>query len=262
MNENDIQKLAVQVDEAAFNVEPLVMLTASEPELTLPLAYDVQRASIERRLQRGEELIGMKMGLTSKPKMQQMGVHNPIYGHLTSSMLLDDGDAILPSEHCHPRVEPEIAFILGEDLHGPTTSAEAMMHVSGVCSALEVIDSRYKDFKFTLIDVVADNASSSHFVLGNTIVSPEGFDISNLGMVMQINGKTVQVGSSAAIYEHPARSLATLANLLAECGEFLPAGFVVLAGGATAAVALSPGDKVRLLVDGLGSCNISVSEEA
>jgi len=260
LSEADIESLAEVVDTAALQTAPIPMLTAATPALDLDTAYDVQRASIERRLTRGEELVGMKMGLTSRAKMEQMGVHNPIYGHLTSSMLLDDGDAISHSEHCHPRVEPEIAFILGEDLQGPTTAAHAMMHVSGICSALEVIDSRYENFKFTLIDVVADNASSSHFVLGNTVRSVEDLDISNLGMVMQVNGKPVQVGSSAAIYEHPARSLAALANMVAERGEYLPAGFIVLAGGATAAVALQPGDNVTLKAEGLGTCSLTVKD--
>lgn len=257
LDEDTIDRLAARLDEAVERATAIPMLTA-EHELSLDDAYRVQRAGIALRKVRGEVLVGMKMGLTSRAKMEQMGVHAPIYGHLTSAMRCDDGGAFEKQAHCHPRVEPEVAFLLARDLEGPVSPAEAMLAVDGVCAALEVIDSRYQDFKFTLPDVVADNASSARFVLGNTLRRASELDLGNLGMVMEINGQVSQIGSSAAIYEHPARSLATLANLLAEVGEKLKAGQIVLAGGATAAVALSVGDRVRLRVDGLGSASFEV----
>lgn len=255
-----IQTLATKVDDAAATATPIVMLTGDEPNLSLVEAYDVQRASMALRADRGDDVIGLKMGLTSRAKMEQMGVHEPIYGHLTRSMRLDDGGTLSMKNHVHPRVEPEVAFLLGADLVGPVTPAEALLSVDGVCAALEVIDSRYKDFKFTLIDVVADNASSSRFVLGSVVRFAHDVDLGNLGMVMEINGKVVQTGSSAAIFEHPAKSLAQLANMLAERGEHLPAGSVILAGGATAAVALKANDVVSLRVDALGGCGFLVAE--
>ncbi len=258
MDKDTIVKLAEIVDTAAMNAEPIEMLTASYPELDLERAYDVQRASMARRFNRGEKLVAMKMGLTSRAKMEQMGVHNPIYGHLTDEMMRSNGDAIVRSEHCHPRVEPEVAFILGKDLVGPVTSAEALDAVEWVCGALEVIDSRYKDFKFTLIDVVADNASSTRFFLGETRKRPEDLDLGNLGMVMELNGKVAETGSSAAILEHPARSLAELANMLAERGEKLVAGQIVLAGGATKAIHVDTGDHVHLTVQDLGTVDLFV----
>ena len=256
--ESEIQSLATDVDDAAVNAAPIVMLTTATPSLSLVEAYDIQRASMALRNDRGDEVIGLKMGLTSRAKMEQMGVHEQIYGHLTRSMRLEDGGMLSMASHVHPRVEPEVAFLLGTDLEGPVTPAEALLSVDGVCAALEIIDSRYKDFKFTLIDVVADNASSSRFVLGSTVRFSHDVDLGNLGMVMEINGKVVQTGSSAAIFDHPAKSLAQLANMLAERGEHLPAGSIVLAGGATAAVALSAGDVVALRVDSLGGCGFSV----
>lgn len=258
--QDTIDVLARIVDRAAVKAEPITMLTEAHPEMTIEDAYEIQRTSMERRFERGEVLVGMKMGLTSQAKMDQMGVHNPIYGHLTDAMQRTSGDTIVREEHCHPRVEPEIAFVLGADLQGPTTPQKAMESVSGICGAIEVIDSRYKDFKFTLVDVVADNASSTRFVLGDMVLPPAEVDgLGNLGMVFSINGEVKATGSSAAILDHPARSLAALANMLAERGERLEAGQIVLAGGATKAFHVEPGDHVELEVDGLGSTALFVA---
>ncbi len=253
-----IQQLAETLDTAAFRAEAVPMLSLSHEGLTVEDGYAIQRASMDRRLGRGDSRAGMKMGLTSLAKMEQMGVHSPIYGHLTTHMQHSDGATLSHAEYVHPRVEPEIAFILKDDLVGPTTAARAMLAVGSVVAALEVIDSRFQDFKFSLPDVVADNGSSSSFVLGDTVVPADRIDVSNLGMVMEINGVAAHVGSSAAVYEHPARSLAKLANMLHEVGESLRAGDVVLTGGATPAVALSPGDRVRLRVDGLESVSFQM----
>jgi 2-oxo-3-hexenedioate decarboxylase len=232
------------------------MLTAGEPDLTIDNAYLVQEASIALRLARGERLVGMKMGLTSRAKMEQMGVHEPIYGRLTSSMILNDGAVLDLSGLCHPRIEPEVAFIMKRDLVGPVTPAQALDAVAGVCAALEIIDSRYRDFKFTLPDVVADNTSAIAFVLGSRLMPHDAADIGNLGIVMEVNGKIVETGSSAAIYEHPARSLAELANMLARRGGRIEAGQIVLSGGATAAIPLNPGDRVRVEIDEIGSAEV------
>ena len=257
--EKTLDELAIRVDDAARNLEPLVMLTEAYPEMTLDDAYTIQRRSIAHRVSRGEKVVGMKMGLTSRAKMEQMGVHNPIYGHLTDAMMLSDGEIIERAKYCHPRVEPEIAFVLGQDLRGKVTAQQALAAVDGVYGALEIIDSRYKDFKFTLIDVVADNASSSGFALGAAPRSAEALDLGNLGMVLSVNGEVVETGSSAAILEHPARSLAALATMLAARDEGLKAGQVVLAGGATKAVHVHPGDEVLLEVDQLGAVQLRVS---
>lgn len=257
--EPELLALAEQLDTAAVQGVTVAQPSDRMPDLTVQEAYRVQRASIARRIGRGEAVIGMKMGLTSLAKMEQMGVHSPIYAHLTSPMLLPDGGSFEGEVLGQPRVEPEVAFILGRDLRGPVSPAQALLAVEGVCAALEILDSRYENFRFSLPDVIADNASSAYFVLGNVVLRPSEIDLGNLGMVMSINGQVSQVGSSAAILDHPARSLAALANMLSEVGEELHAGMIVLAGGATAAVALSPGDRVLLEVDRLGGVQVEVS---
>ena len=253
MTNERINELAAIVDDAAANRAEIDMLTAGEPGLDIAAAYRVQEASVARRMARGERLVGMKMGLTSRAKMEQMGVHEPIYGRLTSSMVLNDGGVIPWGSLLHPRIEPEIAFVLADDLEGPVTPAQALAAVAGCTAALEIIDSRYRDFKFTLPDVIADNTSASYYVLGSTLVPVELVNLGNLGMVLEINGRVVETGTSAAVYDHPARSLAELANMLARVGGRLEAGQVVLSGGATAAYAINPGDRIRVLIDEIGS---------
>lgn len=255
-----IQQLAGIVDNAAMNLQEIDMLTLEEPGLTIEHAYSVQEASVGLRLERGEGLVGMKMGLTSRAKMEQMGVHEPIYGRLTSSMILNDGAVIRMSECLHPRIEPEVAFVMGKDLAGPVTPVQALEAVSGVCAALEIIDSRYRDFKFTLPDVIADNTSAIRFVLGSMLVQARKVNLGNLGIVMSVNGKIVETGSSAAVLDHPARSLAELANMLARRGERLLAGQIVLSGGATAAIPLKAGDHVRVEIEEIGSAEVRIAE--
>lgn len=254
---DDVDAFAIRLDEATQNVEATPKLTATKP-FGLDDAYVIQRAGIALRKLRADDLVGLKMGLTSRAKMQQMKVDVPIYGHLTKSMILDDGGTISRARHIHPRVEPEVAFLLARDLEGPVTPAQALAAVDACCCALELIDSRFENFQFTLEDVVADNASSSRFVLGS-LMRPRDFDTGNLGMVLKKNGVVVETGSSAAIYEHPARSLAALVNQLVPLGEKLRAGHIVMTGGATAAIALAPGDHARVDVDGLGSAELYVT---
>jgi 2-oxo-3-hexenedioate decarboxylase len=188
--------------------------------------------------------------------MVQMGIADVIWGRLTSGMQVEEGGGLAFRQCIHPRVEPEIAFVLKKALAGNVTAAEALASVEAVAPALEIIDSRYRDFKFSLTDVVADNASSSGFVIGPWC-DPRA-DFSNLGMVMTIDGRAVQVGSSAAILGHPLRSLVAAARLSAAAGEPLQAGWVVMAGGATPAEWLRPGSHVAVEIERLGSAGFRV----
>jgi 2-oxo-3-hexenedioate decarboxylase len=245
----------------AERLDNAVVTATATPQLEQPLtvdqAYQVQAASLQRRYDRGERRVGLKMGFTSRAKMAQMGVDEMIWGRLTDAMLIEDGSAIDFAKYVHPRVEPEIAFILKDALVGRVTPAAALAAVGAVAPALEIIDSRYKDFKFSWTDVVADNSSSSSFVVGAW--SDPATDISNLGMIMEIDGMERQIGSSAAILGHPLRSLVAAARLADAAGEPLQAGSIILAGGATAAEPLAPGQHVRLTVQNLGRVDFRVT---
>jgi 2-oxo-3-hexenedioate decarboxylase len=253
----DINKLAKTVDDAARNAKAIKQLSESTP-ITVEEGYAIQAAAFSRRLARGETQIGMKMGFTSRAKMIQMGLSDMVWGRLSDQMLIEDGAEIEMKNYVHPRIEPELAFLLKRPLEGPVTAAEALAAVDAVAPAMELIDSRYRNFKFSLADVVADNSSSSGFVLG-AWQSPTA-DLTNLGMVLEFNGRPVQIGSSAAILGHPVRSLAAAARLSTEAGEPLEAGWIIMAGGATAAEALRPGIHVRNMVQDLGFVGISVAK--
>lgn len=253
----NVTKLARRVDRAARKANAIAQLSQDGPAFDLAAAYRIQAASIAERLKRGEHRSGVKMGFTSRAKAAQMGVFDLIYGRLTSGMFVADGGTLSLADYVHPRVEPEIAYLLKSPFAWPVSPAEAMSHVAAVAPALEIIDSRYRDFKFSLEDVVADNCSSSGYVLGPWC-APDT-DVSNLGMVLEFDGRPVQIGSSAAILGHPARALADAARFAAETGDTLEAGYVVMAGGATAAEALRPGVHVRLAVEKLGHVGFSVA---
>ena len=248
--------LAQIVDEAARTATAIPQLTDALPHLTVDDAYAIQAMSIARRHARGERRAGYKMGLTSRAKMLQVGVSEVVWGRLTDAMRLPEGGDLHRARYVHPRVEPEIAYILAKPLSGEVTAAEALAAVEAVAPALEIIDSRYRDFKFALPDVIADNSSSSGFYVGSW--AKRDTDVANLGIVMEVNGRPVQIGSSAAILGNPIRSLVAAARLVGRTGERLEPGDIVLAGGATAAHPLTPGDHVRTAFQGLGTVSFHV----
>lgn len=248
--------LAQIVDEAARTATAIPQLTDTLPSLTVDDAYAVQALSVARRRARGERRVGFKMGLTSRAKMAQVGVSEVIWGRLTDAMRLVEGGELHRSRYVHPRVEPEIAYILKKPLEGEVSAAEALAALEAVAPAVEIIDSRYRDFKFALPDVVADNSSSSGFYVGSW-ASPST-DVANLGILMEVGGRPVQIGSTAAILGDPIRSLVAAARLVTRSGERLEPGDVVLAGGATAAHPLAPGMHVETTFQRLGRVAFSV----
>ena len=244
-----VEKLAEELDAAARDAREIAQIDP-EGHLSLEDAYAIQRGSIQRRVSRGARRVGVKMGFTSRAKMVQMGLSDVIWGRLTSDMLIEEGMSASCARFVHPRAEPEIAFLLKKPVSGHVTAAEALASVEAVAPALEVIDSRYRDFKFTLPEVIADNASSSGIVVGPWTDPRE--DFSNLGLTMSIDGRVVHVGSTAAILGHPLRSLVAAARLSDAAGEPLQAGWVVMAGGATPAEWVKPGQYVSIEMERLG----------
>jgi 2-oxo-3-hexenedioate decarboxylase len=251
----DIEKTALAVDEAARSATAIPQFSSSM-DITVDEAYQVQALSLEQRYKRGERQIGIKMGLTSRAKMVQVGVDEVIWGRLTDAMLVDDGGEIDIANYVHPRAEPEIAFLMKKSLSGLVSPAQALAAVEAIAPAIEIIDSRYQNFKFSLADVVADNSSSSGFVMGPW-ARPDT-DTSNLGVVFEFDGRPVQIGSTAAILGNPARSLAAGSRMLGAQGLSVEAGWIVMAGGVTAAEALRPGVHVSNTVENLGRVGFTV----
>lgn len=236
-----LQEAATLLDRAAHERQDVEQFPSGQ--FTLAQAYEIQRASIQRRIERGERHIGIKLGFTSRAKMIQMGVDSLIWGLLTDAMLEEDGGIVDLARYIHPRVEPEVCFVTRRAIDAPLTALEAADYIEAVAPAMEIIDSRYRNFKFSLEDVVADNCSSAGLVVG---AWSRNFDsLVNAGVRMQFDGRDVQVGSTAAILGHPLRSIVQASRLLHGARMSLPAGSLIMAGAATAAEALRPGVHVQ-----------------
>ena len=249
-----IEKLAKHCEDAELKAYEITKITDDYPDMTYEDAYDIQWTARANKEARGHKIVGMKMGLTSQAKMKQMGVSNPCYGYLADYFSYGDGAEIKIDELIHPKVEAEIAFVLKSDLQGPGCHiGDVLAATDFVMPAVEIIDSRYKDFKFDLKSVIADNSSSSRYVTGGQARSVEGLDLKTLGVVMEINGQIVQVGAGAAVLGHPATAIAMLANMLSERGEKLKAGEYILSGAITAAVGVKKGDNVTVKFQNLGT---------
>lgn len=252
-----IEKLAKHCEDAELNAQEITKITDDYPEMTYEDAYDIQWTVRRAKEARGHKIVGMKMGLTSQAKMKQMGVPNPCYGYLADYFAYGDGAQIKIDELIHPKVEAEIAFVLKDDLSGPGCHiGDVLTATDFVMPAVEVIDSRYKDFKFDLKSVIADNSSSSRYVTGGRMRDIKDLDLKTLGVVMEINGEIVQLGAGAAVLGHPATSIAMLANMMSERGEILKAGTYILSGAITAAVGVKKGDNVTVKFQDLGTLSM------
>ncbi|MFE0507415.1 2-keto-4-pentenoate hydratase [Peribacillus butanolivorans] len=233
-------------------------ITDKYPNLTFEEAYILQEKLIQQKEQEGARRIGLKLGLTSKAKQEMMGVHEAIYGYLTDDMLAFEWAPLEFNQLIHPKAEPEIAFFIGEDLQGTNVTAADVLSVTQyVAPAIEIIDSRYLDFKFTLVDVIADNCSSARFVIGDKWISPTSLNLAELGMVMSKNGEVATVGASAAVLGHPATSVAWAVNKMGEIGKGLKKGDIVLSGAISEAIAFQPGDSILSQFAELGSVSFT-----
>ena len=254
LDKETIGKIATYLEDAELNAYEVTKITDDYPEITWDESLDVQWEIRRRKEARGNKIVGMKMGLTSVAKMRQMGVETPCYGFLADYFSIPEGAEIKTSELIHPKVEAEIAIVTSKELSGPGCHiGNVMSAIDFVMPAVEIIDSRYKDFKFDVLSVIADNSSSSRFVTGGRARNADELDMKTLGVVMEINGEVVEVAAGAAILGNPAASVAMLVNLLAERGEVLPAGSFVMSGSMTPAVAVKAGDAVTVRYQDLGS---------
>ena len=219
----------------------LAAITKTVDPLGLDDAYAIQAALLELQLGRGDSLAGAKLGLTSAAKQEQMGVSEPVYGWVLASSVIADGTAPV-GELIHPRCEPEIVFILAEDLAGPGVSAADVLDATKqVVGGIEVIDSRYEAFSFTLPDVIADNTSAARVVIGSDGIGPRDADLTTVGCVFEIDGEVTGTAAGAALLGDPAACVAMLANHLSKHGQRLEAGWLVMAGAATDARPLQAG---------------------
>ncbi len=256
----DVERLAGDLLEAERTRRPIPPLTEAIPALEIEQAYAIQRAAIARRLAAGATHVGWKVGLTSRAMQELLGVDLPDFGHLLNDMEVAPGAALDLAELVAPRVEPEIAFMLGADLRGPgATIDDALAATSWVAPSLEVVDSRIADWRIKLADTVADNASSGRYVLGERRTPADAVDLSAIELRFTPGGDPPVTATGDAVLGHPAAPVAWLANTLAPLGESLRAGQVVLSGSFVAAVPLVAGARYRAELPVLGAVELAVA---
>ncbi len=252
-----VAKLAEHLEGCELSAHDTPKVTEAHPGLSFDDAYRVQEEIRRRKLARGARIVGLKAGLTSRAKMKQMNVEAPVFGFLSDAFSVPDGGEVKVSELIHPKVEPEIALVTRTALRGPGCHiASVLTAVDFALAGLEVIDSRYRDFKFDLPSVVADNCSSSRFAVGGQPRPIAGLDLRTLGVILEKNGEVVALGAGASVLGHPAAAVAALANHLAQRGEEIPAGTLILTGGVTEAVPVKAGDSVAVRIQHLGTTSL------
>ena len=251
----DITELAARLAKATADRTAIPPLSDGLPGLDAAAGYAIQAVAREQ----AGPLAGWKLGATSRAKQAQVGLDEPVRGFLASASALDLGEPLVTAELIQPRAEPEIVFILGRDLSGPAvTVADVLAATAGVATGIEILDSRYRDYRFTMPVVIADNTSAGRFVVGAP-VPPDGIDLRLAGVVFELGGEVAGTAAGAAALGHPAAAVAWLARSLAAAGEGLRAGQVVLSGGLTAAVPLRPRDVVVASIDRLGVVELAVT---
>ena len=252
-----IQAIAKELRTAEEQRIPVAPVAGRFGDLTVADAYAVQLANIDLRLAAGDRILGRKIGLTSLAMQTQLGVDQPDYGHLLASMAVPNGGVIAAADLIAPRIELEIAFLLGRTIEGPgVTTADVLAASEAVFPSLEIIDSRIADWKIGLVDTVADNASSGRFVMPSRLTPLRDLDLRLVGGIMEINGVLTSWSCGAAALGDPAACVAWLANALAPYGGRLEAGEIVLSGALDKSVPIQAGDVVRAEFDRLGGAAV------
>ena len=257
MTPEKIQHYGDELYHALVSRTPVAPLTDREPDISIEDAYTIQLRMIDRRLQKGETVIGKKIGVTSKAVQQMLQVYQPDFGQLLSGMVFNEGESVSVDTLIAPRAEAEVAFILKRDLIGPgVTAADVMRATEAVLPCFEIVDSRIQDWKIKIQDTVADNASCGVFMLGGSFANPRDLDLALCGMVLEKNGDIVSTSAGAAVQGSPVNAVAWLANTLGRLGLPLKAGEVILSGSQSPLVPVVAGDSLRCSVGGLGSCTV------
>lgn len=255
MDSTTIEKCGDQLYDAWLNRTTIAPFNESHPGITLEDAYKIQERFIQRRLDAGEKIVGKKIGVTSKPVQQMLGVFQPDFGQLTDKMVYQEGDVIDLNGLIQPKAEAELAFVLKEDLIGPgITPVDVMRATDYVSPCFEIVDSRITDWKIKIEDTVADNASCGVYFISNAKVDPRKVDITMAGMTLYKNGELLSTGVGAAVQGSPYNAVAWLANTLGALGIPFKAGEVILSGSQSILVPVTDGDELVCKIGGIGEC--------
>lgn len=255
MGSVDYNALARALFEALKSGVPIAPLTQTHPGMTVDDAYAISLAFLKlRQEESGEKVVGKKIGVTSKPVQDMLGVFQPDFGFLTDAMFAADGKVHM-SNHIAPRAEAELAFKLKHSLKGPgVTGQDVLAATDYVQPCFEIVDSRIRDWNIKIGDTVADNASCGVFVLGAEKVDPRGLDLALLEVVVEKNGREISRGKGSAVQGAPENAVAWLANTLGEYGIPFEAGEIILSGSLVPLEPVVCGDLMTMTIDGLGSC--------
>jgi 2-oxopent-4-enoate/cis-2-oxohex-4-enoate hydratase len=254
-----IQVLGDELFAALRARRMLAPLTEREPAIDIEDAYQISLRFLERRSAEGERVIGKKIGVTSKPVQDMLGVHQPDFGFLTDRMQVANGSvvSIAGSGLIQPRAEGEIAFVLKKDLRGPGITEDQVLDATDyVLPCFEIVDSRIRDWQIKIQDTVADNASCGVFVVGSDRVSPQALDLAAVKMDITQNGQHVASGLGSAVQGHPATAVAWLANTLGRYGITLLKGDIILSGSLAPLLPAKPGDRFHMTLAGIGEASI------
>lgn len=256
-NEKLVDQLARELIKAEDTCVPIKLFSEKYPNITVEDSYNIQNRVIELKVERGEKIIGKKIGLTSRGIREQLGVFEPDYGSMTDKGLLFGKEELDLSKLIEPRIEAEIVFVLKEDLKGPVVTAwDVISATEGVMPALEVVDTRFDSWKFKIFDTVADSASYARLVVGNKMTKIDDLDLSIIGMASYKNGELINTASSAEVMGNPVNSVVWLANKMLEFGNYLKKGEVILSGSLTPVFSIEPGDNVNVIFDRIGNVTL------
>lgn len=254
MTNEEIQQAAIALRSAAATGEYIAPLHQTWSDMTIEHAYAIQHQNTQWKISQGRSTIGCKIGLTSVAVQRQLGVNQPDFGMLFDDMCYGDGQPIPASILTQPKIEAEIAFVIGSDIDQENpTQIDVLNSIAYALPALEIVGSRIANWNISITDTIADNASSSAFVLGGTPVQLDNLDLRLCGMVMERKGEPVSVGAGAACLGHPINAVTWLAQTMTRLGHPLRAGTIVLSGALGPMVAVSPGDAIEARINGIGS---------
>jgi 2-keto-4-pentenoate hydratase len=247
--------------EARRSRQAIEPFTDTDPDLGMADGYAIAQQLTSMLISEGDQVIGYKVGLTSKPMQQLIGVDSPDHGPVLGSSVYADGDAVSLSHFIQPKIEAEIAFVIGTGLRGPgVTVLQARQAIAGIVAAVEIVDSRFADWRIRLADTVADLASNGAVALSSRLTSLDGIDPRLIGMVLTRSGELVDTGAGAAALGDPIAVVAWLANMLGAMGAGLEPGQLVMTGALHAAVPMRAGDVFRAEFDRLGPVTVRVVE--
>lgn len=258
MEQTLTQALGDELYKALRDGKTVAPLTDRESDITIEDAYHISQRMVNQRLELdGERIVGKKIGVTSKPVQEMLGVFQPDFGFLTDTMEYPDAaDIPIEGNLIQPKAEGEIAFRLKKDLVGPgVTEADVLDATETIMPCFEIVDSRIDDWQIKIEDTVADNASCGVYVLGQNEVDPRDYDLPNLKMTIYKNGELIAEGLGSAVQGNPLTAVAWLANTLGEFGIPFKAGEVILSGSLAPLIPVVAGDEMSLEIEGIGGCS-------